>query len=73
MTTLLDSPYKKDTLMSISPGGGFSLTDTSDALPEATLTLESGYPLLTVRDAVSSSIITRALYQANDATIDTCL
>lgn len=40
VTTLLDTPYKTDTLMSISPGGGFSVAPSSDSIPEATLTLD---------------------------------
>ncbi len=72
MTTLLDTPYKTETLMSISPGGGFTLTDAPDSLPEASITLQGGYPFLSVRDVVSSSVIARALYQATDAQLDTC-
>ena len=72
VTTLLDTPYQIESLLSILPGGGLTMSSSPENIPEATLSLEDGYPLVSVRDVVSNSQITRARYQVDDAILDTC-
>lgn len=72
VTTLLDTPFKRDTVFSLFPGGGFLVWDVADALPEPYLSLEWWYPLLTVRDAVTNGLITQARYRPRSPVLDIC-
>jgi len=72
VTTLMDTPYKRDMIFSIFPGGGFILGDIADAIAEPYLSIDSGYPLVTVRDVVTNSLITQARYRPKNPILDTC-
>ncbi len=72
VTTLLDSPYKKEAIFTILPGGWFFLGKTPEVLPEVSLSLQDGYPLVSTKDAVSRRIIARAQYKIDRPTLIAC-
>ncbi len=72
VTTLLDSPYEKNSLFSILPSGGYSIGQKPDTVIENTVTLDHGYPVLTVSDSVSHSQIARVVYKVRKPKMDIC-
>lgn len=57
VSTLLDSPYRRESFFSIFPGGGYALGESSDAVLTSAISLERNTLILTVRDDVTHSQI----------------
>lgn len=72
MSTLLDTPYTVNTLFSIIPGGGYTLSATTEQALDAQVTVEQGFPVLAITDTVSHTRIARAVYHMYNANLDTC-
>jgi len=72
VTTLLDSPYEQNSLFSILPSGGYSIGQKPDTVIENTVTLDHGYPVLTVSDSVSHSVISRVVYTMKNPKMNIC-
>ncbi len=70
VSTILDDPYKQDGLMSVSPWGSYTINGTSyDSSLESSISLSSGYPLLTVTDVVTRKQVARVLYSMQNAVL----
>ncbi len=63
VSTLLDTPYHRDILLSLLPGGSYHLGQSAgDTALEASISLSDGLPLLTVSDLVSRHQVARVIY-----------
>ncbi|MBP9779728.1 hypothetical protein KBD33_03855 [Candidatus Gracilibacteria bacterium] len=74
VTTLLDSPFAKETLATVFPGGRISLSDSlDDAIVEATVTLKSGgYPSVHLQEIVAQKSLGDIQYQFVSAKLTPC-
>lgn len=73
VSTLLDSPYRRESLFSIFPGGGYTLGQSSDAAMTSEISLERNTLILTVRDDVTHSQIGRVGYPIRDPELSQCI
>lgn len=72
MTTLTASPYARDALFSIFPGGGYLLGNPADGALEVDAELTQAGIVLSVYDRVTQTPITRALYPLSGMTVSNC-
>lgn len=72
VSTLLDSPYRQPSLLSVLPGGAIHLGSLSDSALTPTVTLEKNTLIVTVRDDVSHTDIARIGYPVTDTTLSLC-
>ncbi len=73
VSTLLDSPYKKDIFLSVSPGGNVLINhDQEDVIITSSVVLEEGYPLINFRDSVKEKNITKLYYPLENPILTAC-
>lgn len=68
----MTSPYKKNSLLTLIPGGGYQITNTSDSSLSSSLTLEKNTLILTLSDDVRKNQIARVGYPIVSAGVDFC-
>lgn len=71
-TTLLTSPYEKETLFSVYPGGGFSIGTTIDTAIEVTLRNRSDTLSLEAFDRASQSSLAHVAYPLRNLSFSSC-
>ncbi|MBC7503535.1 VCBS repeat-containing protein [Candidatus Gracilibacteria bacterium] len=72
VSTILDSPYRYDTFLSIFPGGTYTIGNTPDIAIQTSISLDNNIPLLTVSDITTHKQIARILYPMKSARLETC-
>lgn len=72
VTTLLDSPYAEDTILSVFPGGGFAIGSTDDSVFESSVELERGFPVVHISDTVRKNQVAKIMYRMDNAILVTC-
>ncbi len=73
VTTLLDSPFLENNLVTVTPGGQITLSRTQeDSILESNVSLESSYPMVHIQDIVSQRSIAHILYKLQGATLEIC-
>ena len=72
MSTLLDSPYQRDSLLKISPSGSLDIGQTPESSIDSHVSIEKRNIVVTVRDEVTHTDIARVGYPILESELSYC-
>lgn len=73
VTTLLDSPYDKNEVLSVAPGGKIQQANyQDDMLLESSVSILNGYPVINFYDSISMRNIARIFYPVSNPILKIC-